>query len=478
MKPSAAPRNSVSSVRDNTAHGSANKLGPVRSVSEGESAAEALLTIEETARNARTPEKLFALLANQTRKLTGARQVFVFQKDSGFTIKSVSGLVSVDNSAPTVKGMAEVVEYLVSKRAEGRTHALNLGDLLLRNRDLLKQYPFKAILWVPLKGRDGDVLGGVILSRERPFSEDDSFIAKRIMATFSHALEFLLLSPAALPRHKRQNNARRVVIGCAVALCIAIAMFVPVTMTTLAQVEVTPRNPFLLASALDASIEAVLVEPNEPVKMGQALVRFEQTSLLNALEIAKREIAVAEARVKKANLTAFTDPKGLHDLSIAKAEHDLQVAAFERVKANFDRTILYAQQDGVAIFPDKQELIGKPVKVGERIMRIADPQQVELTMKIALSDSIPLNAGDPVQIYLDSNPFSSRDATVRFANYDVQTDGENAAHFRVFAELSDDFSGDLRLGTRGSAKIYGEQVSLGFYLFRKPISALRQWLGV
>ena len=37
---------------------------------------------------------------------------------------------------------------------------------------------------------------------------------------------------------------------------------------------------------------------------------------------------------------------------------------------------------------------------------------------------------------------------------------------------------DVRIGLQGSAKIYGSKVSLFFYLFRRPISALRQFTGL
>ena len=34
-----------------------------------------------------------------------------------------------------------------------------------------------------------------------------------------------------------------------------------------------------------------------------------------------------------------------------------------------------------------------------------------------------------------------------------------------------------RIGLRGTAKVYGEKVSLFYYLFRRPITYLRQHLG-
>jgi len=35
-----------------------------------------------------------------------------------------------------------------------------------------------------------------------------------------------------------------------------------------------------------------------------------------------------------------------------------------------------------------------------------------------------------------------------------------------------------RIGLRGTAKLYGEKVSLAYYLLRRPITFVRQHLGI
>ena len=35
----------------------------------------------------------------------------------------------------------------------------------------------------------------------------------------------------------------------------------------------------------------------------------------------------------------------------------------------------------------------------------------------------------------------------------------------------------VRIGLRGTAKIYGDRVLLGYYLFRRPLATLRGWTG-
>jgi len=49
--------------------------------------------------------------------------------------------------------------------------------------------------------------------------------------------------------------------------------------------------------------------------------------------------------------------------------------------------------------------------------------------------------------------------------------------YRIVAEPAD--GGDtLRLGMKGTARVYGDKVSLAYHVLRKPISAIRKNVGV
>ena len=37
---------------------------------------------------------------------------------------------------------------------------------------------------------------------------------------------------------------------------------------------------------------------------------------------------------------------------------------------------------------------------------------------------------------------------------------------------------DVKLGVKGSAVLYGERVSLLYYIFRKPLMTVRDFLGI
>jgi hypothetical protein len=49
--------------------------------------------------------------------------------------------------------------------------------------------------------------------------------------------------------------------------------------------------------------------------------------------------------------------------------------------------------------------------------------------------------------------------------------------FRLVADRLAGETRPLRLGVRGTAQVYSDKVPLAFYLFRRPLSAARQWIG-
>ena len=82
-----------------------------------------------------------------------------------------------------------------------------------------------------------------------------------------------------------------------------------------------------------------------------------------------------------------------------------------------------------------------------------------------------------MNIYLDSDPLNVLQAKVMKFSYEPEMTSQNILAYRVTAKLIED-NIYPRIGLRGSAKIYGDQVRLYFYLFRKPIIFLRQTFGL
>ena len=252
-----------------------------------------------------------------------------------------------------------------------------------------------------------------------------------------------------------------------------------VPLRALAPVEIIARDPFIVAAPIDGVIDAIPVEPNQKVKSGDILVRLADTTLKNRFEVADREVQVAEARLKQSNQIAFSDPRGMHEIGIARAELSLKLAERDFARDLLAKTQIAAPHDGLAIYSDKRELIGRPVAVGERILEISEPAKVEARIDLPVADAIALTPGASVKLFLDSDPLHPWPATVQRADYKAKVGENDIVSFRVVARLSAQPDRPLpRLGVRGTAQVSGNDVSLGLFLFRRPITYLRQWIGL
>jgi hypothetical protein len=165
------------------------------------------------------------------------------------------------------------------------------------------------------------------------------------------------------------------------------------------------------------------------------------------------------------------------DVPLLKAEVELRETERDYAHERLTKVEVKAGRAGLLLYTDKSDWIGKPVVVGQRIMELANPQQLEVRIDLPVEDAIVLREGASVTLFLNANPFSSVPATVSHASYHAEVLPNNTLTYRVTAQLGQG-SSELRIGWQGSAKIYGERVMLFTYLFRRPISAIRPWISL
>ena len=111
-------------------------------------------------------------------------------------------------------------------------------------------------------------------------------------------------------------------------------------------------------------------------------------------------------------------------------------------------------------------------------MELADPRHFEFRIDLPVADAIVLNAGARVQVFLDSDPLRPVEARLVRTAFKARTHDNQQLAFRLVAERDGAETRPIRLGVRGTAQVFSDKVPLAFYLFRRPLSALRQWFGI
>jgi hypothetical protein len=257
--------------------------------------------------------------------------------------------------------------------------------------------------------------GGLLFTRETPFKDVDKHIAQRLAKIFG-------LVAFALSGKKRKpvNVNRQLTLWSSIAF-LGVISAIPIPMTTLAPAEIVPKNPFIIAAPFDGIVEDILVPPNAHVQRDMPILRY-------------------------------TDPS---------------------------KTVTVSPRQGLAIYASRSAWQGRQVKMGEAIIQIADPSNLSLRIDAPLSMGESLKPSGRVKLFLDNSPLETLEAEITSASYFAKAMPEGHMAYETHADLDLENTQSLpRIGSRGVAKIYGPKAPLAYWLLRRPITLLRQTLGV
>lgn len=431
-----------------------------------------ILQLDADVRRIKTERELIYYLANETRSVLGYRQAFVLRRRHNWALEAVSSVTSFDKNAPINREIRKFVAGL-SGRVDD-TDVIRVGLNEEAHLTALQDHMFQHAIWIPLKTRKGRVFAGLLILHEREWPESVLPLVERVAEAGAHAWQALKGQSLDRRRWLPRTIVLPVILGGLIALG-----FVQAPLTVLAPAEVTGEDSVAVRVPLEGVIESILVRPNHVVSVGSVLARIEDTELRNALSIAERKVIVSQARLAQLQNASFTDREAAREVKVAEAE--LALANSERALAQdrLGRIEIKANGNGIAVFDDPNELTGRPVSVGEKIMEIVSPDNLEFTVRLPVIDNIDLQQGSKVRIFLDGNPLDPIDATLTRTSYRAitQTDGSFAYTLKAQADSEVDLD-TVRIGAHGTAQLYGDRHSLYFIVFRRPLSWLRQAFGV
>lgn len=331
------------------------------------------------------------------------------------------------------------------------------------------------LLLCPLAGPDGNLLGGMIFMRGEAFAEQELAAAEWIAQTAGFGLWAWRKDRPRLQRWMQGRN-RALLAGAAAVIAVLLGV-IPVRLTALAPAEISPLRPIPVTSPVDAVVSRVAVKPNEEVKAGQVLAILDDTTVRNRLAVAEKSLEIARADLQRVVYKSFSDEASRLELQVLDARVREKAAEAGHLAEVLTKLTLTAPQGGIAIFSDADEWAGRSVQVGQRVMLIADPSLIDVTVYLAPEDAVDLEGGAEVTVYLHVDPLSPLRATISYSSYEAAPAADGKLAYLVRAELAGG-QNRPRIGLRGTAKISAGRVSLAFYLFRKPLAFLRRVAGL
>jgi len=445
-------------------------------VSESQNPALALLEFERRIQSATSNREVAFRAVNDGSQVLAFDQAILWRWDvlSRPLIAAASGLADVSADSPYQQWLVRLVRAITPEPFDASKELASAELPEAVTADGTDWTPAH-LLHCPLRGPDGDALGGILYFRSEPFSETERASAEWMARSTGYGLWAWRSHKTGLKRWlKNPFTWRNLAIGAAVIALIAI---IPVRLSALAPAEITPLKPISVTSPVDGVVREIVVKPNEVVKADQLVAVLDDTSLRNRLELATKALDIARADLQRATFKSFTDEASRLELQVLNARVQEKGAEVTFLQELLGKSKLYAPQGGLAIFPGQEEWRGRPVQVGERVMLIADPSLIDVTIYLPPEDAVELEPGAEVSLILHVDPLSSLEATIERASYEASLAPDGTLAYVVRARLASG-QGLPRIGLRGTAKIYAGRVTLGYYLLRKPLAFVRRALGV
>lgn len=422
-----------------------------------------------------TDEAVFHIV-NKTLDLVSYDQA-VLLLYHGDTLKSVavSGNASIDPQSPHADILKAILDHAAPAPNKNKAHSIieikpeHIPPTLQDKWALIERtHNLVVILETQEEGR----LGCLLLQREAGFAEPERTILEEVGEIYSHALGLQqyrgrkgLFSSLSL------NNKTKKLI----AVLLVLAFFIPVKLSITAPAEVIAEDSKTITAPFQGLIDTIDIKPGSSVKEGDSLVKLDREALKAEAQSAKQALELAQISLSRARRESLSDPQKKSEISRLNAEIKSRQIEYDYAQSLLERSIITSPQDGIAVFADTSALEGQPVNAGDKIMTIANPATLVLLIRVPVDAMLNLEKKAAVSFFANTAPLSNYQGSILNTAYQASPDPDGLLTYKIRAQL--DKNQDLRIGWKGTAKIYSQWSILGYSVLRRPLIALRNITG-
>lgn len=439
-----------------------------------------LVSLQQRCLRARDSAELGFVIANETWHLVQYSQAVVFQVDrlGQPALKTVSGLAALQEETPFTLWLGRLCR-LASTDYSGHEprrmdSAMLAGDGVADLKEGWTEWWPQHAVFVPLTAPGGRRIGVVMLVRDTAWEGAELQLLGVLAETWSHCTNALTRHRTPLKEYwerLRTHPRRRQILAAAVVI-----ILFPVRLSALAPAEIIALQAEAIAAPMEGVIKTFHVPPNAAVKQGQPLFSLDDTTLRNRRDVAQKSLAVARADALVAQQKAFDSLQSKSELAALIGRVREKEAELAWLDETFTRIDVLAPIDGVFVYADPNDWLGKPVVTGERVAQLAQPNDLGVLMWLAVGDAINLEAGAAMRVYLQVSPLSPLSAELVQTSYQATLSPDGIATYRIRGKLAP--GSEARIGLRGVAKVYGDWRPMLYWMLRRPLGSMRQWMGI
>lgn len=387
----------------------------------------------------------------------------------------VSGAGEINRQSPLVCEWRNLVRAMTSRDAPaiiepallpGREDTWN--ELTRRTRGL-------SVIWLPI-AVDGRTVAGLWLERWSGGRFTPGDLARVEALALAYGVAWRSVARKPNPLLDKLRSRRWLTAAAAAILLVGALCFVKLPLRIVAHCEIVPKNPVAITAPLNGVIDEIPVLPGRSVEVGDLLAVYDKRVASEEIKVAEQQVQIIESDLQRARVQAFDDLSARSEIALLENRLEQEKVRLRIARHRVDQLEVRAPVRGTLMFDDPHEWRGRPVQVGQRLMMIVDPKQTKLRIWLPEHDNIKFDHDKPLTVILDSDPRSSRSATLRFLANHSQLNSDGIPCFRAEADWIEP-EPNMKMGLQGTAVLYGDPVPLGYWLLRRPLAAVRDFSG-
>jgi len=189
-----------------------------------------------------------------------------------------------------------------------------------------------------------------------------------------------------------------------------------------------------ISSPYDSFISQVYVRPGDKVKVGQPLFELDTSDLKKRYIDAASQAHSKDLEYQKDAFNSDITKRDQAAANIAKAERDAFQAQADLYKSQIDRSVVKADIDGEVLEGDLRDKKGTPVKVGDPLMTIGQPNTLRIELRVAENDIQDVHVGAHGKLATTALPADRYPFTVARVVPTAETK-DNDSYFKVYGEF-------------------------------------------
>jgi hypothetical protein len=428
-----------------------------------------LLQLQKESRDAKRVQDLGFIIANKTQQIFPFKQsVFWTYRDGKIDLVSISGSGTLDRQGPYALWLKDIIR---NKANDIHSHdIIEVKDDENSPQEWLKYHHYILPLWTE---KDG-LIGGLWIDNDMLIYDEGSELLFELTDHYAHCLS-LLFARESRKRSFLSFGQASSLKKCAIIAAILL-FFCPVQLKITAPAEIVAANPVIVTAPFDGILDDIHVTAGENVKEGDHIATMDKTTLQAQKDSAEQSFKTSQTALSRAGFESLRTAERKSDLQALRSEIATKKIEFDYAADLLKDADIKAPKDGVAIFSDASSLKGKPMRAGERILLIANPEDSELLIRVPADSLLPISVDDPVTFYLNTAPLNNHDAVITSMGYQASADSDGLLTYKIRADIQD--KNNLRIGWKGTAKIKSSWSILGYALLRRPLIAFRNLTGL